>query len=49
MTMVEAKKILQKSILTTCNATKKGLTFGINANIAVLELCDEMKMCPKKL
>lgn len=45
LTLSETKKILQKSVLATCNAPKKGLTFAINANTAILDLCNEVA-CP---
>ena len=48
ITQVEANKILQNSVLATYSSTNKDLTYGINANIAVLELCDE-QMCPKNI
>lgn len=48
MTLFEIKKILQKSVSATSTATKKGLSYGINANTAVLEICDEQQ-CRKKL
>jgi len=49
LTLDESRKILQGSILATCSATDKGgLTYGINANLAVLEICDKI-MCSKKL
>lgn len=49
LTLDESRKILQESVLATCGATDKGgLTYGINANLAVLEICDKI-MCSKKL
>ncbi len=48
MTLVETKQILQNSVLASCSATNKELSYGINANIAILELCDQQR-CPKNI
>ncbi len=48
LTLTEVKKILLNSVLATCSATNNGLAYGINANIAVLELCDE-HICAENL
>jgi len=48
ITLVETKQILQNSVLASCSATNKELSYGINANIAILELCDQ-QLCPKNI